>query len=391
MFLALFFVLLVGAVLADLIKGLSANGTPPVLQKLPGQLHLAHFMWSNIMVIRIIFAVALLAVFILTPAGRLIMVVGAIPLGAIWFGVYWLFNKFWVGRVKFPPLSQKRFVGQSDNELDLSTEVIGLDRGGEQKAFPVNMVTFHHQIVDQIADLPIWVTYCGLCRSGRVYDINVDGKSLDFTLVGAISFNATFEDNQTGTWWRQETGEAAKGKLQGRVLEDVAFEQMTLGNWLKKYPDSQILQYDPKFIRPYTFIAKLHNFEATKPGWHMQETPDLVIGVEQGGAAKGYDFEQLKARGVVSDEIGGSPVVLATDPEKTSVIAYSRDMEGQILDFSASDAGMVDAQTGSTWDWFGTCLEGELKGKKLSQLQSYQQYVRSWIEFHPNTTFYDFA
>ena len=37
MFLALFFVLLVGAVLADLIKGLSANGTPPVLQKLPGE------------------------------------------------------------------------------------------------------------------------------------------------------------------------------------------------------------------------------------------------------------------------------------------------------------------------------------------------------------------
>ena len=100
------------------------------------------------------------------------------------------------------------------------------------------MITFHHQIVDRgQADLPVCVTYCGLCRSERVYDINVDGQTLDFTLVGAISFNATFEDNQTGTWWRQETGEAAKGKLAGRVLEDVPAEQMTLGNWLKKYPE----------------------------------------------------------------------------------------------------------------------------------------------------------
>ena len=52
MVLTLFVGLFLILILAELVKGLSANGTPPVLQKLPGQLHLAYFMWSSIQVLR---------------------------------------------------------------------------------------------------------------------------------------------------------------------------------------------------------------------------------------------------------------------------------------------------------------------------------------------------
>jgi len=392
MFSTLFIVLLLGLVFFEALKGLSANGTPPILQKLPGQMQVAYYSWSSIGVLRIIGGIALAACLVLAaPEMRLILIAVAVPLVLIWFGIYWLFNRIWVGRIKFPALSTKVFVGQEDNELDPNLQVIGLDYKGEQKAFPVNMVTFHHQIVDSIADLPVWVTYCGLCRSGRVYDLNVDGMTLDFTLVGAIAFNATFEDNQTGTWWQQETGEAAMGKLKGRVLEDVGFEQMTLANWLEKHPSSQILQYDPNFTRRYNFVAKLQNFEATKPAWHMQETPSLVMGLEIDGVARGYDWEQLKTSQVVMDDVNDAPIVLAVSPDQSSALAYSREHDGEVLAFTATDAGMTDSQTGSTWNWFGTCVSGALEGQKLTPLQSYQQYVRSWITFHPNTTFYDFG
>ena len=165
---------------------------------------------------------------------------------------------------------------------------------------------------------------------------------------------------------------------------------MTLGNWLKKYPKSLVLQYDPKFTRKYNFINKLQRFEATKPAWHMQDTPSLVIGVEGNDAARGYDWEQLKSHGIVNDALGSAPIVVATDPDRTSAAAYSREVDGEVLDFTPIDEGMTDSQTGSTWNWFGTCLKGKMKGKKLSQLQSYQQYIRSWITFHPETSFFDF-
>ena len=122
----------------------------------------------------------------------------------------------------------------------------------------------------------------------------------------------------------------------------------------------------------------------------MQDTPSLVIGVESDGSARGYDWEQLKSRGMINDDLGSAPIVVTTDPDRTSAAAYSRNVDGEVLEFEPADGGMSDSQTGSTWDWFGTCLKGKMKGRQLSQIQSHQQYIRSWITFHPETSFYDF-
>lgn len=51
--------------------------------------------------------------------------------------------------------------------VTLSAQVIGVDWNGVEKAYPVSMLFYHHQIPDMIADHPVQVTYCGLCRNGR--------------------------------------------------------------------------------------------------------------------------------------------------------------------------------------------------------------------------------
>lgn len=386
-----FILVFLALILVELIKGLSANGTPPVLQKFSWQMDLAHFMWTNIIRFRVILGAALILIAVSAPAGAAVSIIGAtLVLGSIWAGIYWLFNRFWVGKYKFLPISIKPFVGKQQNEVDPGLQVIGIDMGGEQKAFPVNMLFYHHQITDEIAGQPIWVTYCGLCRSGRVYDINVGGQALDFTLVGAITFNAVFRDNQTGSWWRQETGEAAKGPLKGTQLGDIAFEQMSLENWLAKHPDSKVLQYDPAFQGKYNFLAKLLNYEASLPGWHRQETPPLIIGVKIGEHARAYDWEQLKKRGYVQDRLADTPLLVLSDPSGTSAFVYDRTVGGEALEFEATDSGLTDTKTGSTWDPFGRCIAGEMQGSTLRQLQSYQQFLRAWISFHGHTTFYEF-
>ena len=376
-------------ILVELIKGLSANGTPPILQKYPWQMDLAYMMWTNIVRLRLVLFAALAAIFVFAGA-PLAMILWTIPLGLIWGGIYWVFNRFWVGKYKFLPISQKTFLKADRNKIDPDLQVIGIDHGGVQKAFPVNMLFYHHQITDEIAGQPIWVTYCGLCRSGRVYDIAVDGRPLDFSLVGAITFNAVFRDNQTGSWWRQETGEAAKGPLQGRALEDIPFEQMSLANWLGKHPNSDILQYDQTFVGKYTFLGKLLNYEASLPGWHRQETPPLIIGIEIGDTARAYDWGELQKRRLVQDDLGGVPLLILSDENGSSAFAYDRTVDGQTLDFELADGSLRDTGTGSNWDDFGRCTDGPLKGKSLRQVQSYQQFLRAWVSFHDNTTFYQF-
>ena len=386
-----FFILFIGLIGTELVKGLSANGTPPFLQKFSWQMDLAYFMWSNITIFRSLLVFALLYIATqMSPENHGAFTLGLTICLLLWGGIYWLFNHYWVGRVKFLPITQKTFVGASENQLDLDLPVIGVDLNGQQKAYPANLLFYHHQLSDEVGGKPILATYCGMCRSGRVYDVDWPEGRPEFMLVGAVSFNAVLRDSITNSWWRQETGEAAKGLKKGDQLPDVYFEQMALKDWLAKYPDSLILQYDPAFLPKYNFFAKLLEFEAELPRWHRQETPPLVIGVEVAGAAKAYDLIELHRNRFVNDEIGNQPVLATSDPEGRAGFVYDRRLEGQLLAFEMQDGVMTDKASQSSWDHLGRCYKGPLAGKTLTTIQSYQQFIRAWITFHPDTDFYRF-
>ena len=387
----LFFAVFGILILTELVKGLSANGTPPILQRFSWQIDLAYFMWQNIRLFRLVLSAALIVMVVqLSPQNISSFVVGVVICGALWGGIYWLFNKFWVGRYKFLPITQKVFANAKDNQVDLNLPVMGVSLNGETKAYPANMLFYHHVLSDVVGGKPLLATYCGMCRSGRVYDIDWPEGTPEFMLVGAISFNAILRDSITQSWWRQETGEAAKGARQGDQLEDIYFEQMTLKNWLEKHPDSLVLQYDPTFANKYHFLGKLLNFEASFPRWHMQKTPPLVVGIVCNGASKAYDLIELQNRQIVNDDVNGSAIVAISDAAKTSAFVYDRKLDGQLLEFVMKDDVITDTHTGSSWSHLGHCTGGKLKGKKLVQLQSYQQFIRAWITFHPDTAFYQF-
>ncbi len=378
-------------ILAELIKGLSANGTPPVLQSYSWQLDLAYFMWRNIMYFRIIlFAILAFLVWNMTNAEQSIILIPSIILALIWGVIFWVFNFFWVGKYKFDVLKNPVFKSAAQNEIALSEQVMGVDWNGTQKAYPVSMIFYHHQLSDTLGGHPVVVTYCGMCRSGRIYDGLVEGEALQLSLVGAITYNAILKDSKTQTWWRQETGEAVKGKLKGTILEDVPMEQMSLENWLSKHPDSEILQHDPNYVEKYTFLTSLMNYEVSFPRWFRQETPPLIIGLEVDGQSKAYDWEGLQKRRMVLDSIGDKHLLLLSSEDGSSPFAYYRSIDGIELNFEISGDELTDTNTQSKWNLFGLCTAGELKGSQLAKVQIYQQFIRAWISFRPDSTYYNF-
>ena len=155
----LFFSIFAALILSELVKGLSANGTPPILQSFSWQMDLAYFMWSNIVKFRVILLVALGVVALqLDPQNSASFVMGLVLCMALWGGIYWLFNKYWIGKYKFLPITQKVFANAKENQLDLSLPVIGVDLNGEQKAYPANLLFYHHQLSDRVGGKPILAT-----------------------------------------------------------------------------------------------------------------------------------------------------------------------------------------------------------------------------------------
>ena len=127
--------------------------------------------------------------------------------------IFYFFNfKFLADKMFYQP-KNKILATVADNKIDSSKLVIGVTINGQAKAYPIEIIAYHHQVQDTIGGEPIMVTYCSVCRTGRVFSPFVNRKFEHFRLVGMDHFNAMFEDAATKSWWRQASGVAIVGPL----------------------------------------------------------------------------------------------------------------------------------------------------------------------------------
>ena len=240
------------------------------------------------------------------------------------------------------------------------------------------------------------VTYCTVCRTGRVFLPEVNGKPESFRLVGMDHFNAMFEDATTKSWWRQVNGEAVVGPLKGKMLNEFPSVQMTLAEWISLHPDTKILQPDSTFSEAY---VGLKEYDEGKKKGRLERRDSLpweakswVVGIQVGMEARAYDWIDLQKTRAIDDILGGVPLLVVANPDSISFHTFNRIVDGDTLLFSLNESShaLMDTKTNSTWNWSGQCVAGVLQGQMLKPLQSYQEYWHSWQTFHTQTSKYTF-
>jgi len=287
-----------------------------------------------------------------------------------------------------------KFAAAADNKVPLGFVVIGVVDNGVAKAYPLVYLGYHHKVQDNVGKLPVLVTYCTMCRTGRVYSPIINGKRQNFRLVGARHYNAIIEDEGTKTWWYQATGVAAAGQLKGQHLKELPYEQSTLASWLAKHPDSQILQPDELFANDYNDLKNYDRLQSVDKDSTIKNKDTLarkswVLSVIVHGQAKAYDWRHLFKKQLLNDRIAVTPVLLTIEPDSLTHHAFNSMVNGKTLHFKLDTAGNItDQETASVWDWEGLSTAGTLKGSQLAKIQAYQEYWHSWKHFHPNTLFW---
>ncbi len=269
------------------------------------------------------------------------------------------------------------------NKVALDRLVVGIELDGEARAYPLQFIGYHHQVRDRMAGHDVLVTYCTVCRTGRIFTPLVDGRPETFRLVGMDQFNAMLEDRTTGSWWRQANGEAITGGRKGTRLPELPSRQVTLGRWLALYPGSLVMQADSTFAAEY---AKDYAFEkGTSRGkltgtdsvsWHDKS---WVIGITVNGKSKAYDWNRLKRERVVNDEIGSTPVVIALDADDASFFAFLR--PGPAVRFAIRG----DSLTTATDSY---AMNGHGPTGSLTPVNASQEFWHSWRTFQPGTDRY---
>ncbi|MBM3885674.1 MAG: DUF3179 domain-containing protein [Gemmatimonadetes bacterium] len=310
-------------------------------------------------------------------AQRLVTAGVALVTGAITYAA----NFVLPADVLFRQPDHVEMVAPAEAGVESDRLVVGLVLDGDARAYPLQFIGYHHFVTDTVAGRAVLVTYCTVCRTGRVFDPSLDGTIERWRLVGMDQFNAMLEDRSTGSWWRQANGEALVGPRRGTVLAELPSAQMTLRQWVALHPDTRVMRGDPRFTREYdadyAYERGTSRSRLTGTDPRSWQPKSWVVGVRLDGAARAYDWNALLRSGTINDTLAGRPIVLVVATDSASFVAFARPDAATTF---ARDADSIRTSTTA----YG--LDGSGAAGRLTPITASQEFWHSWQTFNPGTS-----
>ncbi len=118
--------------------------------------------------------------------------------------------------------------------------VVSVELNGDVRAYPLQILTWHEIVNDNIGGQPVVVTFCPLCNTALAFESVLDGQVLDFGVSGFLrNSDLIMYDRQTETWWQQVTGEGIVGSLTGTKLTSVPAQIVAWQDFRDNFPEGQ--------------------------------------------------------------------------------------------------------------------------------------------------------
>lgn len=142
-----------------------------------------------------------------------------------------------------PSIDAPVFALMSNVEGLKDTEpVISVEIKGHLRAYPLRILIWHEIVNDEIAGVPIAVTYCPLCDAAVVFDRRVDGRVLEFGTTGKVRHSdLVMYDRQTESWWQQFVGQAIVGEMTGTLLKMIPARVESVARFRERDPEALVL------------------------------------------------------------------------------------------------------------------------------------------------------
>ena len=289
-----------------------------------------------------------------------------------------------------------RRVDAYDGEPD--DDVIVVD-GDPSRAYPFRYLDFHEVVNAERDGHPIAVTWCPLCGTAVAYDRVVDGRTLTFGVSGKlVKDNLVMYDRETDSLWRQSTGAAIDGPMDGATLTTLPAWVTTFERFRDARPAGRVLappggeseasgpgadpepiDYDEDPYREYVEsdgygLRALHGGESREWERTDLDPKTIVIGVEAAGAALGFPRPAVEgAGGVVMARVGDLAVVVFATPDGLHAF------EDPGHEFRPAEAEGRFRADGTTWD--GSTGEAA-DGRSLDRVPTIRTFAFAWQDDH---------
>lgn len=262
--------------------------------------------------------------------------------------------------------------------------VIGVEINGKSRAYPLTVMNVHEVVNDELAGVPIAVTFSPLCDSAIVFDRRVNGKPLQFGVSGLLlDSNLVMYDKQpdvvahtslnsqdakpatqasmnadqsppvsaapASSLWSQMAAMAIAGPAVGTTLAQIPNVNVcTWKHWLATHPTTEVIlpdAQDEKRMKKISYSRYLLSSRLEFPIGRKATSNTLinpssdnmpsampdkmpVIAITAGGETRVITLREAADRGAEAPwnfVVGGVPIVVVSQKDPASVLVGSSD------------------------------------------------------------------
>jgi hypothetical protein len=312
-----------------------------------------------------------------------------------------------------PPIDIPKFItpDEAAEWLADNEPVVVYEHAGDARAYPLQILTWHEIVNDEVGGLPVSITFCPLCNATVVFDRRLGERTYTFGVSGLLRHSDLIMwDRQTESLWQQFTGEGIVGDLAGAQLQMLPSAIISFADFRAAHPGGLVLSRETGFSRSYgqnpyvgydTIGQNPFLFQGEIDGRLPAMVRVITLSIDDVDMA--YPLPTLAEMGVINDEQAGQPIAVFHTPGTSSAlgaanIAAAEDigatgvfdpvLDDQHLTFQAENGQFIDEQTGSTWNILGQAVAGPLAGSQLDRLVHADHFWFSWAAFKPDTIIY---
>jgi hypothetical protein len=130
-------------------------------------------------------------------------------------------------------------MGKVDPRLPAKAEVMGVEIGDAQKAFPIDTKAERACYVDSVGEVPVAVFWYGPTGTAVAWRSRLGDRTLTFYASESSPETAPFKDKETGTRWTL-AGRGVDGPLRGQELDWAESIQCRWYAWAAEYPKTHL-------------------------------------------------------------------------------------------------------------------------------------------------------
>ena len=153
-----------------------------------------------------------------------------------------------------PALDAPRFESvQQARWLKAEDRVLGIQRNGVARAYPVAILNWHEIVNDVIGGEAVAITYCPLCGTGIAFAARLNGRDAHFGVSGLLyNSDVLLYDRETESLWSHILGTAVSGTMAGHALLRISLMHTSWHDWRARFAQSEVLSTRTGYNRDYT-------------------------------------------------------------------------------------------------------------------------------------------